>query len=173
MGLGIVVGNVFRKETGKSIDDPDIWLRSVKSYTSGKEIGFKADNWDFLRNAHATGYDNGSYVFLYTWNHEDIGDVIDTSSTVTLNMGASHDYINGNENITYFSGWTAVPGFLVKNAAAAGGMTTDTLGSISGLLEFSKSMILAYRKAIARPFYRQEMLSSEGFMILAGNNFYV
>ena len=173
MGVGIVVGNVINRSTSESIGEPNMWLRLLQSYTSGKQIGLRADNRDYLYNFHATGDSTGSFIFPFIWNHEDIADVIDTSSTVRLYMGASQDTGNDRSGMTYFSGWQWIPGFLFKDMAATGGITANTLTTAPGLLDFTKNLILAYEKVSVRPFYRQEMLSSEGFMILAAGNFYI
>ena len=168
MGKGIMVGAVYNFAR-KPISGAEVWLRSIRGTAQGHEIGFKGDTAESKRKALAKSGSNGVYILGFDWSDADIEEATGVNYTVSMDISASIE----RGTARYWTSWQNARGFVVKDVLGMGGITNSTFSSIPEMLDFSKTLIEAYRKVVMRPYYKAELLTSGGYMIFGGTNFWI
>lgn len=165
MGKGIIVGTVYNRG-GSVVSGADVWLRSLRGTAQGYEIQFTGDTAESKRKALAKTASNGVFILGFTWSNADIDEATGVNHTVSMELSASIDRGNQWSSTRHFSQWHTSRGFVLKDVLGMGGLSNSTFSSIPEMLDFGKTLIEAYRRMVMRPYYKEELLTSGGYLII-------
>jgi hypothetical protein len=165
MNAGLIIGYVF-DQGGDTIDEAEVRLLEVRAISGAGKVEITGPKvTDFGSPITETDSD-GYFELPFAWSGADIGAALGKTN---LSLAASKDIRYGSQKTTYITR-QRITGYLVKNALAAGGLTTSIFDSIPDLLNFAKDLIDSYRKMKAHPLFNTAILTSEGWLILSGTN---
>lgn len=173
MSVGVIVGRVYNSNN-KGVK-ATVQLNKMIGYGESDPMGLSGEDTYKSRSSHSTSIltesnSKGDFILPFIWNSTNVAET--QARKVDL-------YISAMTDIKLTGGTTYCPmsrkvitGYVVKDMLSVGGVTSP-FGSLPDLLDFAKDLIQAFNKLKYRSLFKLEMLTSEGYLIIAGCNIWI